>query len=230
MIYSGVAESGKAKERDKALALYVTLCGNIGVGKTTLAGIMAGRWRWKLLAETVEDHPYLADYYADRSRWALASQLVFLERTFRQQIEIARGEVNAVQERSAAENFLVFARSLMEQGILPVREFGTLADLYRMLEGLVRPADLLVYLRASEDTLLHRIALRGRSYEASGVDRDYLLALNRSYDRFFEEYRIGPKLAINMDSYDIALRPADAEEVLRRIAEACGYDPELVLF
>lgn len=212
------------------MALYITLCGNIGVGKTTLAGIMAERWRWQLFQESVEDHPYLADYYADRSRWALASQLVFLERTFRQQLTITRGDVNAVQERSAAENFMVFARTLYEQNILASREFGTLSDLYYLLEDAVRPADLLVYLRASEETLLERIALRGRSFESSGVDRAYLAALNHSYDRFFEEYRIGPKLEIDMNNLDIALRPTDTEEVLRRIAEATGYDPELVLF
>jgi deoxyadenosine/deoxycytidine kinase len=94
------------------VALYITLCGNIGIGKTTLAGLMAERWRWQLFAESVEDHPYLADYYADRTRWALASQLVFLERTFQQQITITQGEVNAVQERSA-ENFMFMS--------LPVR-------------------------------------------------------------------------------------------------------------
>jgi deoxyadenosine/deoxycytidine kinase len=212
------------------VALYITLCGNIGVGKTTLAGIMAERWRWQLFQESVEDHPYLADYYAERTRWALASQLVFLERTFRQQLTITRGEVNSVQERSAAENYMVFARTLFEEAILSPREFGTLSDLYYLLEDAVRPADLLVYLRASEDTLLDRIALRGRSYESGGVDRDYLAALNRSYDRFYREYQIGPKLEINMNDFDIALRPSDSAEVLRQIAGATGYDPELVLF
>lgn len=212
------------------MSLYITLCGNIGVGKTTLAGLVAQRWRWQLFEETVEDHPYLADYYADRERWALASQLVFLERTFRQQIMITGGEANAVQERSAAENFYVFARSLMEQEILPEREYRTLSEVYYMLEGLVRPADLLVYLRASEETLLQRIAMRGRSYEAAGVDRAYLRALNRSYDRFYENYQIGPKLLIDMDALDISLRPTDADTVLEHIAEATGYDPSLVLF
>lgn len=212
------------------MSLYITLCGNIGVGKTTLAGLIAERWRWQLFEETVEDHPYLADYYADRERWALASQLVFLERTFRQQIAITKGEVNAVQERSAAENFFVFAHSLMEQDILPEREYRSLSEVYYMLEGLVRPADLLVYLRASEDTLLQRITMRGRSYEAAGVDREYLAALNHSYDRFFENYQIGPKLAINLDALDIALRPTDADTVLEQIAQTTGYDPSLVLF
>ncbi len=212
------------------MPLYITLCGNIGVGKTTLAGMIAERWRWQLFAESVADHPYLADYYNDRSRWALASQLVFLERTFRQQITITRGEANAVQERSAAENFMVFVDSLYQQGILPAREYGTLRDMYLLFEGLVRPADLLVYLRASEDTLLHRIALRGRSYEARGVDREYLKALNTAYDRFVDEYQIGPKLVIDMDNFDISLRSADAETVLSRIAEATGYNPELTLF
>lgn len=212
------------------MAIYITLCGNIGVGKTTLAGLIAQRWRWQLYQETVDDHPYLADYYADRSRWALASQLVFLERTFRQQIEITHGTSNAVQERSAAENFRVFARSLWEQKILPDREFATLHDLYTMLENLVRPAELLVYLRADEETLLHRIQLRGREYETGHIQADYLAALNRSYDRFFAEYSIGPKLLIDMNNLDISLRPQDAETVLHSIAEATGYDPELVLF
>jgi deoxyadenosine/deoxycytidine kinase len=187
------------------------------VGKTTLAQLIAERWRWQLFEEKVEDHPYLADYYGDRERWALASQLVFLERTFRQQITITQGQTNAVQERSAAENFFVFAHSLLEQGIMPEREYRTLSEIYYMLEGLVRPADLLVYLRAGEDTLLHRVNLRGRSFEASGVDRAYLAALNRSYDHFYNNYQIGPKLLIDMDSLDISLRPADAEIVLNKI-------------
>ncbi len=211
------------------MALYITLCGNIGVGKSTLAELMAERWRWKLYQESVLDHPYLVDYYADRLRWALASQLVFLERTFRQQIEITAGGLDAVQERSAAENFQVFARSLCEQGFLSDREFLTLSELYGLLAGIVRPADLLVYLRASETTLLERIARRGRSYEAAGVDRSYLAALNSSYDRFFLQYNIGPTLEINMDRFDIT-RTEDAEEVLGQIARATGYNPELVLF
>lgn len=212
------------------MGIYITLCGNIGVGKTTLAALIARQWRWHSYPESVSDHPYLADYYADRTRWALASQLVFLERTFRQQIEIDHNAVNAVQERSAAENFLVFARSLWEQQILSAREYNTLGDLYYMLEGLVRPADLLVYLRAEETTLLHRIERRGREFEASGIDREYLTALNRSYDHFFEDYSIGPKTMVNMDELDIALRPADADAVLGQIAAATGYDPGLVLF
>jgi len=212
------------------LSLYITLCGNIGVGKTTLANMVAERWRWKLFAESVSDHPYLADYYADRPRWALASQLVFLERTFRQQTEITNGEANAVQERSAAENMLVFARSLRDQNILPEREFNTLLDLYKLLADLVKPADLLVYLQASESTLLERIAQRGRSYEASGVDRAYLSALNTSYERFYADYDKGPKITIDMNRFDISARPADAEAVLEQIAFATGYDPALVLF
>lgn len=212
------------------MAIYISLCGNIGVGKTTLATLIAERWRSRAFSENVAEHPYLADYYADRERWALASQLVFLERTFRQQIEITRGDVNAVQERSAAENYLVFARSLYEQQILPEREYRTLGDLYYLLEDLVRPADLLVYLRASEETLLQRIEMRGRKFELTSVDREYLTALNRSYDRFFEEYSVGPKIAINMDEKDISLRPSDADAVLAEIALATGYDPSLILF
>jgi deoxyadenosine/deoxycytidine kinase len=212
------------------LGIYITLCGNIGVGKTTLAELIARRWRWKLYEETVKDHPYLSDYYADRTRWALASQLVFLERTFRQQIEITTGDFNAVQERSAAENLFVFARSLRDQSILSGREYTTLFELYDMLEGLVRPANLLVYLRASPDTLLKRIAMRGREYEATGVDRSYLEALNQSYERFFEEYHAGEKLAIDMNRYDVQARVEDADEVLWQIAESTGFDPSLVLF
>jgi deoxyadenosine/deoxycytidine kinase len=212
------------------LSIYISLCGNIGAGKTTLAKIIANKWRWKLFEESVKDHPYLSDYYHDRTRWALASQLVFLERTFRQQIEITSGENNAVQERSAAENLFVFATSLHDQGIMPDREYQTLLEVYRLLEGLVKPADLLVYLRASEDTLLQRIAKRGRDFEASGVDREYISALNRGYESFYENYTIGPKMIVDMNLYDIELRVNDAEAVLWQIAQATGFDPSLVLF
>jgi deoxyadenosine/deoxycytidine kinase len=99
-----------------------------------------------------------------------------------------------------------------------------------MLEELVRPADLLVYLRASEDTLLRRIEMRGRAYEASGVDRAYLTALNQAYANFYEGYKIGPKMVVDMDTLDITLRPMDAETVLSLVAKATGYDPGLTLF
>src|SRR5947209_249087 len=133
MVFVGYSFLSIGFSRGRSMGLYITLCGNIGVGKTTLAGLIARRWRWQLFEETVEDHPYLADYYADRPRWALASQLVFLERTFRQQIAITRSDTNAVQERSAAENIFVFANSLRQQGILPEREYRTLLDFYYMV-------------------------------------------------------------------------------------------------
>ena len=85
------------------MGLYISLCGNIGAGKTSLARLIAQTWHWQHFEEQVDDHPFLADFYRDRARWALASQLVFLERSFRQQYDITRQSLDAVQEHRAKQ-------------------------------------------------------------------------------------------------------------------------------
>ena len=201
------------------MGLYVSLCGNIGAGKTSLARLIAQTWQWRHFEEQVDDHPFLADFYQDRARWALASQLVFLERSFRQQYEITQQSLDAVQERSSHENFTIFVRTLHAQGTLSDAEFGVIRDLFALFDRLVKRPDLLIYLRADDSTLLRRIAIRARASEIGHIDRSYIAALNAAYETFYADYP-GTKTIIDVSDLDFVHEGRDAERILARVDAA----------
>src|SRR6476646_1341022 len=119
--------------------VYISIAGNIGVGKSTLVGILAESFGWQPYYELVADHPYLADYYQDRERWGFHSQVWFLSQRFEQQQEIADTPTAVIQDRSIYEDYEVFVKGLLEQGILSHRDFRTYRRLYLALTQHVTP-------------------------------------------------------------------------------------------
>jgi len=160
---------------------HVTIAGNIGVGKSTLVGILAEEFSWQPYYELVADHPYLDDYYTDRERWGFHSQIWFLSQRYEQQLEIADTPTSVCQDRSIYEDYEVFVKGLLEQGIFTHRDFRTYRRLFQSLTHSITPPTLLVYLHASVPTLLGRINGRSRAYERA-IPVDYLAQLNRRYE------------------------------------------------
>ena len=142
--------------------IYATVAGNIGAGKSTLVQVLAQEFGWQPYYELVADHPYLDDYYSDMPRWGFHAQIYFLSQRYEQQQEISDNPLSVCQDRSMYEDYEIFVKGLLEQGIFSPRDFQTYRRLYSALSLSVDRPDLLIYLRASVSTLQTRIGGRSR--------------------------------------------------------------------
>lgn len=206
--------------------VFVAVAGNIGAGKSSLTRMLAERFRWKPYFESVEDNPYLADFYADMHRWSFHLQIYFLSHRFRYQKQIAESSESVIQDRSIYEDAEIFARNLYEIGKMDQRDYDNYVALFHVMMEYLKPPDLMIYLRASVDTLLKQIARRGRSFE-QGIERSYLEQLNTLYERWIANYKIGPLLVIPTDNLDFVNRKEDFDYVAQLVKNAL---PQLPLF
>ena len=193
---------------------FIVIAGNIGAGKTTLVEILSNRLGFSPFYEPHEENPYLADFYEDMESWSFHSQVYFLTRRLKIHKELLLAEGSVVQDRSVYEDAEIFARNLFLQGDLSTRDYSVYQDLYHILASLLPPPNLMVYLRASVDTLEQRIARRGREYEA-GISRDYLARLNDLYEDWMNAFNQCPVLIINSDDLDLVSSSEHVDQVVR---------------
>ncbi len=206
--------------------MHIAITGNIGAGKTTLAEQLAVHYGWEVLYEAVEGNPYLADFYDDMPRWSFNLQIYFLNSRFAQVkriIDLQRlnqanpaSRQTVVQDRTIYEDAAIFARNLHQGGYMASRDYQTYQDLFTNMMSLVRPPDLMIYLRASLPKLREQIRKRGRSFEQS-ISDEYLTSLNQLYEEFILSYQLGPLLIVDVDQLDYAERAADFNQLVRRI-------------
>ncbi len=193
---------------------FIVIAGNIGAGKTTLVEILSNRLGFSPFYEPHEENPYLADFYEDMESWSFHSQVYFLTRRLKIHKELLLAEGSVVQDRSVYEDAEIFARNLYLQGDFSTRDYSVYQDLYHILASLLPPPNLMVYLRASVDTLMQRIAKRGREYEA-GISRDYLARLNDLYEDWMNAFDQCPVLIINSDDLDLVSSSEHVDQVVR---------------
>jgi deoxyadenosine/deoxycytidine kinase len=195
---------------------FVAVAGNIGSGKSSLTRLLSEKLGWTPLFESVEDNPYLADFYADMNRWSFALQVYFLSNRFRSHKAIVDGKDSVVLDRVIYEDAEIFARNLYEMGSMEERDYRNYRALYGVMTEFLRPPDLLIYLRAGIDTLLRQIAQRGREFE-KGIPAEYLQRLNEHYERWMREYRLGKVLVVESDRVDFVNRGKDLDAIIRRV-------------
>ncbi len=206
---------------------FVAIAGNIGVGKSTLTGLLSSRLSWEPFFEAVSDNPYLADFYQDMPRYAFHSQVFFLSRRLRHHRRLLDFPGSVVQDRTVYEDAEIFARALFEQGHILPRDYRTYRELYEVLTLFLPPPDLVVYLRASVSTLLQRIALRGRAYEQN-IAPEYLERLNDLYEAWLGSFSICPVLTVPADDLDFVHNGAHLELIIAKVEEKLSGQEEVV--
>jgi deoxyadenosine/deoxycytidine kinase len=196
--------------------MHVAIAGNIGAGKTTLTGLLAKHYKWEPHYESVAENPYLDDFYGSMERWSFNLQIYFLNSRFRQILEIRESGKNIIQDRTIYEDANIFAPNLHAMGLMTNRDFSNYESLFELMERLVSPPDLLIYLRASIPTLVGQIHQRGRDFENT-ISIDYLSRLNERYEAWISTYTKGKLLIIDIDNLNIVDKPEDLGSVIDRI-------------
>ncbi|UMB60310.1 deoxynucleoside kinase [Lutibacter sp. A80] len=196
--------------------MHVAIAGNIGAGKTTLTKLLAKHYNWEPHFESVEENPYLDDFYGEMERWSFNLQVYFLNSRFRQILEIRESGKNIIQDRTIYEDARIFAPNLHAMGLMPNRDYQNYDSLFELMERLVTPPDLLIYLRASIQTLVGQIHKRGRDYENS-ISIDYLSRLNERYEAWITKYTKGKLLIIDVDNLDFVSNPEDLGSIIDKI-------------
>lgn len=207
---------------------FIAIAGNVGVGKSTLTELLSQRLGWVPFPEAVDDNPYLADFYNDMRRWSFHSQIYFLSRRLRHHRQLLTHPTSVVQDRSVYEDAEVFAHNLYRQGHMDERDYRSYRELYEVLTSFLPPPDLVVYLRASVDTLIGRIRRRGREFERD-ISPAYLAQLNELYDAWIERFDLCPVLTVPADSLDFVRNPAHLDLVISKVQEKLS-GKEVVVF
>jgi len=203
--------------------MYVAIEGVIGVGKTTLARLLQPHFEAEILLEIFEENPFLSDFYADRARYAFQTQIFFLLSRYRQQNR------NVPEILKTGKNLLAdytFAKDALFAGInLEGDELEMYHKVHEALGEKIPSPDIIVYLQASTDVLMQRIAFRDRSYERQ-MERSYIDELNFAYDEFFAKPYNGTKiLKIETDNLNIIQNPEHLKLIENRIKQSLGLTP-----
>lgn len=203
----------------------VMISGNLGVGKTTLAELIAKRLGWNLVAEALTDNPYLPDFYADMKAWSFHLQVYFLGVRAERHLAACSLPQSAILDRSVYEDSQVFARVLNHLGYLTLRDFETYLKLANLVEKKLRPPDLVLYLKAPVDTLVDRIRTRGPRSDR-GVSREYLSAVQSAYDNWIKTFDMCPVIPVDTTVTDYTSDPERLDTLIESMVRSLSPEQQ----
>ncbi len=197
---------------------YIAIEGPIGVGKTSLAGLLAEKFGGVTLVEEVEANPFLPKFYADIKKHAFQTQVFFLLSRYQQQKELVQqdlfGEMVVSDYLFAKDR--IFAYLNLDENELTLYE-----QIYRILDPSIPRPDLVIYLQASTEVLLERIDKRAVDFESS-ISEGYLERLVEAYNRYFFHYSDTPLLTVNTSDIDFVENPSDLDDLVKEIKTMRG--------
>jgi len=206
---------------------FVAVAGNIGVGKSTLVHLLCEKMGWEPFYEPVTENPYIADFYKNMNAWSFHSQVFFLTHRLRIHQQILNFSGSVIQDRSIYEDAEVFAYNLHLQGNLNERDYETYRALYLTVAEFIPPPDLVIYLRATSNTLQRRISLRNRDYERK-IPSDYLDQLNSLYEQWIHSFFLCPVLTVPADDLDYVEHPRHLDLILSKVQEKLTGKEEVI--
>ena len=206
---------------------FVAVAGNIGVGKSTLVGMLCEKLGWQPFFEPVAENPYLADFYRDMTAWSFHSQVFFLTHRLRSHFDLAQYPSSVIQDRSVYEDAEIFAQNLYMQGRMEERDYQTYRGLYETMLRFLPPPDLVIYLRSSVTTLVNRIGRRGRDYERT-IPADYLESLNDLYENWIANFTLCPVLSVPADELDYVAHSGHLDLIIKKMQERLTGEEEVV--
>jgi len=198
---------------DRINPRYIAIEGAIGVGKTSLAKILANKFGWKLVQEDVGHNPFLERFYENQRKFAFQTQLFFLLSRYRQQRELAQGNLF---ERGVVSDYVLAKDKIFALINLEDDEIALYDSIYRLLVPTVPRPDLVIYLQARPEVLLNRVRKRGVEYERN-ISLDYLKTLSDAYNEYFFHYNETPLLVVNTSEIDFVESPRDLEHLVREV-------------
>ena len=189
---------------------HIAVEGTIGVGKTSLARILANVLSGRLILEEFEDNPFLKEFYQDRKRWAFQTQINFLISRYYQQLRLQQVDLFADKIIS---DYMFAKDKLFAQTSLDDNEMALYQKLASIFEKNITYPDLVIFLQSDTDRLMHNIKKRGREYEKD-IDWEYIAQLNEIYNQYFMRYNKSNLLVINTNNIDFVNNQKDLSQIL----------------
>jgi deoxyadenosine/deoxycytidine kinase len=194
---------------------YLVIEGPIGVGKTSLTKLLTKEFDARCILEKAEENPFLSQFYEDRKKFAFQTQIFFLLNRFRQQNEIA--QLDLFNQVTLCD--YLFAKDRIFAALnLDDHELALYEQIYCLLDGRIPPPDLVIYLQAKPEILLHRVRTRNVSYEKE-VDLGYVKLLTEAYNYYFFHYDQTPLLVVDTSEIDFVNRKEDLAQLAREIKQ-----------
>ena len=212
--------------------VFICVAGNIGLGKPTVANLIANIFGFQKFEESVDDNPYLRLFYDDMHAWSYRLQRYFLFSRAITHEKIVMSSNSGVQDRSIYEDMEIFAKNQSKTALWTPVEYERYKKFCEMLLEELKPPDLIVYLHASLPVLRERIRERGREYEAALTSDDdpYLAQLQELYEQWIKGFSFAKKLIVNTDDMNLVKNPDDITALVEAIRAALEKNVPLTTF
>ena len=198
---------------------FITVEGPIGVGKTSLSKAVSQTFNYHLLKEIVDENPFLNKFYENIDEWSFQTEMFFLCNRYKQLSDIHR---TLDEQHPVVADYHIFKNLIFAKRTLKPIEYEKYEAIYKILTADMPKPNMVIYLHASLDTLMQRIAMRGREFEKN-ITREYMEQLASDYHEFighFEQMHPEiPVIQLNGDELDFVKSEEDLQYVLRRVEQ-----------
>ncbi|WP_278926198.1 deoxynucleoside kinase [Staphylococcus auricularis] len=175
---------------------FIAIEGPIGVGKTSLAHKLSQTYGFHEENEIVDENPFLSDFYDDISKWSFQTEMFFLCNRYKQFQDLQHVTTDIVSD------YHIYKNKIFAHNTLTTDEYSKFSRIYDILTEDLEMPNMIIFLDADLSVLQQRIAQRNRSFEHQ-IEDDYLLQLQRAYNRYYNELKSEGADVIRIDTTNL---------------------------